>query len=140
MDDPAQAVVAVVDDDPRVLQSLVNLLESSGYAVRRYASAPAFLEDSTLREVDCLIVDVGMPVMDGVELQRLAALKYPNLPVMLITGRHELGPAGATGANNRGVFLKPFDGLELVQAVAVAIQDARDAGRRRDSRVSPASE
>jgi FixJ family two-component response regulator len=135
MDDPAQAVVAVVDDDPRVLQSLVNLLESSGYAVRRYASAPAFLEDSMLCEVDCLIVDVGMPVMDGVELQRLAAVKYPNLPVMLITGRHELGSAGATAANNRGLFLKPFDGLELIWAVAVAIRDAR-----RGSTGAPASE
>jgi FixJ family two-component response regulator len=103
--------------------------------VRRYASAPAFLEDSMLREVDCLIVDVGMPVMDGVELQRLAAVKYPNLPVMLITGRHELGSAGATAANNRGLFLKPFDGLELIWAVAVAIRDAR-----RGSTGAPASE
>lgn len=127
MSNSAQAVVAVVDDDPRVLQSLENLLESSGYAVRRYASAAAFLEDPVLRMVDCLIADVGMPVMDGVELQRLAATRYPNLPVMLITGRHELGPAGATAANNRGIFLKPFDGLELLQAVAVAIQDARRA-------------
>jgi FixJ family two-component response regulator len=135
MDDPEQALVAVVDDDPRVLQSLENLLESSGYDVRRYASAAAFLEDSMLRKVDCLIVDVGMPVMDGVELQRLAAVKYPNLPVMLITGRHELGSAGATAANNRGVFLKPFDGLELIQAVAVAVQNAR-----RGSSGVPASE
>jgi FixJ family two-component response regulator len=125
MCDPAQAVVAVVDDDPRVLQSLENLLESSGYAVRRYASAAAFLGDSMLREVDCLIADVGMPVMDGVELQRLAAIENPDLPVMLITGRHELGSAGAMAANNRGIFLKPFDGLELIRAVAVAIQDAR---------------
>jgi hypothetical protein len=44
---------------------------------------------------------------------------------MLITGRHELGTAGAMAANNRGIFLKPFDGLELLQAVAVAIQYAR---------------
>jgi FixJ family two-component response regulator len=124
MSDPAVAVVAVVDDDPRVLQSLENLLESSGYAVRRYASAAAFLEDPMLRVVDCLIADVGMPVMDGVALQRLAAIKYPNLPVMLITGRHELGPAGAMAANNRGIFIKPFDGLELLEAVAGAIQAA----------------
>jgi len=125
MSNSAQAVVAVVDDDPRVLQSLENLLESSGYAVRRYASAAAFLEDPLLRVIDCLIADVGMPIIDGVELQRLAATKYPNLPVMLITGRHELGTAGAMAANNRGIFLKPFDGLELLQAVAVAIQYAR---------------
>jgi FixJ family two-component response regulator len=124
MSDPAVAIVAVVDDDPRVLQSLENLLESSGYAVRRYASAAAFLEDPMLRVVDCLIADVGMPVMDGVALQRLAAIKYPNLPVMLITGRHELGPAGAMAANNRGIFIKPFDGLELLEAVAGAIQAA----------------
>jgi FixJ family two-component response regulator len=120
-----KAVIAVVDDDPRVLMSLENLLESSGFAVRRYASAAAFLEDAMRLVVDCLIADVGMPMMDGVELQRLAALKYPNLPVMLITGRHELASAGAAAANNRGIFLKPFDGLELIQAVAGAIQDAR---------------
>ena len=64
-------------------------------------------------------------MMDGVELQRLAAIKYPDLPVMLITGRHELAPAGAAAANNRGIFLKPFDGLALIRAVAFAIQDAR---------------
>ena len=139
MSPPDQAVVAVVDDDPRVLQSLENLLESSGYAVRSYASAAAFLEDPVLSEVDCLIVDVGMPVMDGVELQRLAATKYPNLPVMLITGRHEFAPAEAMAANNRGIFLKPFDGLALVQAVAVAIQDARGI-RCRHYRVPPGSE
>jgi FixJ family two-component response regulator len=136
---PLQALVAVVDDDPRVLQSLENLLESSGFAVRRYASGAAFLDDPMRHEIDCLIVDVGMPVMDGVELQRLAALKFPNLPVVLVTGRHELGSAGATAANNRGIFLKPFDGLELLQAVAVAIQDVRRSPAGPGSPAGPAA-
>ena len=67
-DHPRRFVIAVVDDDRRILESLEMLLASADYDVRLFSSATALLESGGLREIDCLISDVGMPVMDGFEL------------------------------------------------------------------------
>jgi FixJ family two-component response regulator len=61
---PRRLVIAVVDDDRSVLESLEMLLASAEYDVRSCSAATALLESGTLREIDCLISDVGMPVMD----------------------------------------------------------------------------
>ena len=62
----ANCVVAVVDDDNRVLRSLGNLLASAGYAVRLYSSAESFAtRDGALAELDCLVSDIGIPGVDG---------------------------------------------------------------------------
>ena len=82
-------VVAVVDDDPRLLESLEDLLESAGYAARSFSSAGSLLA-SGLSGVDLLITDIGMPGMDGFELRDLVKKARPDLPVFLITGRHEI--------------------------------------------------
>src|SRR5262249_33902708 len=83
-------VVAIVDDDARLLESLADLLESTGHSARPFASAKALLEDACFPEIDCLITDIGMPFIDGFELQRLARVARPMLPVILITGRPEI--------------------------------------------------
>ena len=67
-DHPRRSIVAAVDDDQRILESLELLLESADYDVRLFSSATALLESGGLREIDCLISDIGMPVMDGFEL------------------------------------------------------------------------
>ena len=69
-DHPRRSVIAAVDDDQRILRSLELLLESADYDVRLFSSATALLESGGLREIDCLISDIGMPVMDGFELVR----------------------------------------------------------------------
>ena len=89
-DDPRRSIIAVVDDDQRILESLEILLESADYDVRPFPSATALLESGGLREIDCLISDVGMPVMDGFELARAIQAARPGLPVILITGRPDL--------------------------------------------------
>jgi FixJ family two-component response regulator len=117
-------VVAVVDDDPRILESLENLLESAGDDVRLFPSAKALLENCGFAAIDCLISDIGMPVMDGLELQQLAHAARPELPVILITGRDDADQALAAQQGGRGFFRKPFDAQELLAAVSKALPAA----------------
>jgi FixJ family two-component response regulator len=117
-----RSIVAVVDDDFRVLESLEDLLESAGHSVRPFPSARALLEDDCLSEIDCLIADIGMPVIDGFELQRMARDARPELPVILITGRHEVADQRRAMAHGyQGFFQKPFNGPALLAAITDAL-------------------
>jgi FixJ family two-component response regulator len=110
-------VVAVVDDDYRVLESLEDLLESAGYGVRLFASAEQFL-DTAVAEVDCVISDIGMPGKDGFALQQIIRNFRPTLPVILITGRYEFATAQHEAARGgRPLFEKPFDTRRLLAAI-----------------------
>jgi FixJ family two-component response regulator len=123
-DQPTGFVIAVVDDDQRILESLEIFLESADYAVRSFASAKALLESGRLAKVDCLISDIDMPVMDGFQLLRVVRAERPELPVILITGHPEtLDRLSSSGADRYRVFKKPFDGQELLTAVSDALRD-----------------
>ncbi|MCA1439387.1 response regulator [Ensifer sp. IC4062] len=115
----SKTVVAVVDDDQRVLESLKDLLESAGHTVRAFSSPHALLNSDALPEIDCLITDVGMPGMDGFELKRVMTEKRPGLPVILITGRLEI-PQPPEAKHTR-FFRKPFDGQALLAAIGDAL-------------------
>jgi FixJ family two-component response regulator len=111
-------LVAVVDDDHGILQSLEYLLESAYYTVRRFTSAIALLESGCLREVDCLISDIDMPGIDGFELLQLVEAARPGLPTILITGYPDrLERMPLLGSIRPRVFTKPFRGPELLAAV-----------------------
>ncbi|MBZ9799571.1 MULTISPECIES: response regulator [unclassified Mesorhizobium] len=119
-------VVAIVDDDPRLLESLENLLESAGYAPRSFSSAGSLLV-SGLSDVDLLITDIGMPGTDGFELRDLVKKTRADLPVFLITGRHEIADQyRAKGIS--GFFRKPFDGQALLAAVSEALRNQETEG------------
>jgi len=114
-------VIAAVDDDPRVLESLENLFESAGYVVRIFLSAKALI-DAGSSDIDCLITDIGMPAMDGFELHDYVKKARPDLPVFLITGRHEIGDQQRARAKDiSGFFRKPFNGPALLAAVGNAL-------------------
>jgi FixJ family two-component response regulator len=119
----ANCVVAVVDDDNRVLKSLGNLLQSAGYAVRLYSSAEKLLQlDGGLVELDCLVSDIGIPGVDGFELQRVAKAAKPGLSVILITGRDDLAKqASMSGSRADALLLKPFEGSDLLAAISKAL-------------------
>ena len=114
-------VVAVVDDDPRLLESLEELLESAGYVARSFSSARQLLI-SGLSGLDVLITDIGMLGMNGFELRDLVKRTRPELPVFLITGRHEIADQGrAQGIS--GFFRKPFDAQALLAAVGDSLRN-----------------
>lgn len=116
------SVVAVVDDDPLILESLQDLLESAGHTVRPFSSAEALLRSDVLSHIHCLISDIAMPGLDGVELQSCVQGLRPELPVILMTGRQELAERQRAVASVAGrVFVKPFDADELLAAVARAL-------------------
>ena len=104
-----KSIIAVVDDDPRVLESLENLFESAGYAVHTFSSAEALM-DRGLSDIDCLVTDIGLPAMDGFDLHDAVKKARPELPVFLITGRHEIGDQQRASAKDiSGFFRKPFE-------------------------------
>jgi FixJ family two-component response regulator len=111
-------VIAVVDDDRRVLESLESLLESSGLTVRLFESAEQFIASGSLKDVDCLISDIGMPVLSGLELLTIVRQQYASLPVILITGRAtEKGEEYYLEQGAQRFFHKPFDGRALLGAL-----------------------
>lgn len=115
-------VIAVVDDDPRLLASLKNLFESAGYGVCTFSTAKALL-GTELSGIDCIITDICMPAMDGFQLRDIVKKLRPDLPVFLITGRHEIADrrrVNTTGIG--GFFRKPFDWPKLVTAVDDALR------------------
>jgi FixJ family two-component response regulator len=114
-------MVAVVDDDPRIRESLEDLLESAQYDVRVHSSGRSLLV-SGLSNIDCLITDIGMPVMDGFELRDRVRQLRPKLPVFLITGRRDLALTRQDdGQGETKLFSKPFDGPALIAAIANAL-------------------
>jgi FixJ family two-component response regulator len=113
-------LVAVVDDDHAMMQSLKDLLEAGGCAVRLFASAAALLESADFVRVDCLVSDVCMPGMDGWQLEAAANRRRPELPIIFITG-HDDVPFPGSGNVRRTLFRKPFNGQLLLEAVARAM-------------------
>jgi FixJ family two-component response regulator len=120
----AKQIVAAVDDDFRVRESLESLIESAGYEPVVFSSAEEFLQSGTLTTATCVITDVRMPGMDGIELQRRIRLEHPTLPVVFITAHKSSDEIRQQALDEGAVdFLyKPFNPahvLELMQAAAV---------------------
>jgi len=127
-------LVAVVDDDRSIRESLEDLLESAGYAVRIYSSASALLQSGDLAEIACLISDIQMSPIDGFELLKRARKEKPGLPVILITGRDD---AWNLSRGHCLLFAKPFDGQQMLEAVNDAVRRARqNSGQRVTSAAS----
>jgi len=115
-------IVALVDDDPGILASLGSLLQSAGHVVCPFASAAALLQSPRLEVIDCLISDIHLPVMDGVELMRAVHARLPNVPVILITGDPERLHRLPVGCGHYRCFEKPFDSQALLTAVIDAVR------------------
>jgi FixJ family two-component response regulator len=127
MADELISVVAAVDDDFRVRESIASLLESAGYAPLVFSSAEEFLDSGALAAATCVITDVRMPGMDGIELQRRIRLERPKLPVILISARHD--PEIRQTALYEGaldVLFKPFDGSDLLKIIQSALTNSQE--------------
>jgi FixJ family two-component response regulator len=125
------AIVVGVDDDRRVLESLDSLMATAGYVVLLFSSAEDFLQSGRLVAAACVIADVRMPGMDGIEMQRRIRVARPELPIIFISAhcddavRRQALDGGAIG------FLhKPFDPVDLLAIIG----DALKAEQNNDTR------
>jgi FixJ family two-component response regulator len=131
MNTPASKVF-LVDDDPAVLKALRRLLRAAGFEVCAYASAPAFLEEHDAAAPGCAVVDLAMPGLTGLELQRVLASSGCERPIVFITGRGDI-PASVQAMKAGAVdFLtKPFDDKVLLSAIRAALEKDQRARQLR---------
>jgi FixJ family two-component response regulator len=118
-DSLSKVLIAVVEDDRHLLVALESLLESAGYEVLPYLSGEDFLVSDRLQDINCLISDIGLPGINGIELLRVVHASHPCLPVIIITAHCE--PAllqAAMDAGARETFVKPLHNAELLNAIA----------------------
>jgi two-component system response regulator FixJ len=119
-------LIHVVDDDPSVCESLAFLLESAGFAVHAHTSATEFLRAVSDRTVGCVLTDVQMPELNGLELQRRMTERGIRLPVIVMTGHGDVPIAvEALKAGATDFLEKPFEDEQLLAAVTNAIAISR---------------
>ena len=119
-------IVVAVDDDFRVRESLQSLIESAGYEPVVFSSAEEFLQSGTLTAATCVITDVRMPGIDGIELQRRIKLERPDLPVIFISAHNHAEIRQKVLDDGAFDFLfKPFNAADLLEAIQAALAKVR---------------
>jgi FixJ family two-component response regulator len=123
-------LIAIIDDDESMREAIKGLMRSLGYSVEAVASAQEFLSSRHVRRTSCLIADMQMPGMTGLELyQRLSNSGKP-IPTILITAYPDDGVRErALSAGIVGYLSKPFEQDDLLACVRSALMHARSAGR-----------
>ena len=132
---PSSQIVHVIDDDADVRHSLSFLLSTAGLAVQVHESAVAFLKMLPGVEGGCIVTDVRMPGMDGIELQRRLQSQKNSIPVIVMTGHGDIALAvEAMKAGAVDFIEKPFDDEVLIAAIKSAL-----ARKRQQSALDPAA-
>jgi FixJ family two-component response regulator len=126
-----QPIIYVLDDDHRVREALSNLLSSLGLRVEVFASAAEYLQFKKPDAPACLILDLELPGMSGLELQQEIAGDY-SPPIVFVTGHGDVpSSVRAMKAGAIEFLLKPFDNQELLRSIDVAIVQDREARVKR---------
>jgi FixJ family two-component response regulator len=129
MEEPAPTVY-LVDDDPDLLKALARLLQSAEMKVATYASAQAFLDGHDRSAPGCVVLDLAMPGLNGLQLQRALEQEGCPLPIVFLTGRGDIATTVQAMKHGATNFLtKPVDDTELLAAIQEAL--ATDQERRR---------
>lgn len=133
----SETIVYVIDDDDAVRDSLAFLLESADLTVRTYESALQFLEQASRLEAGCIVTDIRMPEMTGLDLVRHLNAQGSSLPVIVITGHGDVPLAvEAMRAGVADFIEKPFDDEVMLTALRRALDISRnhaeEAAERRD--------
>lgn len=120
---PNPPVISIIDDDGSVRAATYNLVRSLGYVVHTFASAGEFLRSPHLNDTSCVITDVQMPVMSGLELQAHLLAEGSRVPFIFITAfSAEDARAQALKAGARCFLTKPFTGEALINCLDVALR------------------
>jgi FixJ family two-component response regulator len=115
-------VIAIVDDDESFRRATASFVRSLGYVAAAFASGEAFLQSDRLDEADCLITDVQMPGMTGLELQSRLRGQGKRLPIIFVTAFPELKARGQALADGAVAFLgKPFNDQKLITCLNEAL-------------------
>ena len=115
-------VIAIVDDDESLRRATMSFIRSLGYAVLQFASAEAFLRSDRLHHADCVISDLQMPGMNGIELQNKLIVQGHHLPIIFISAFSEMrARAQALAAGAIGFLAKPFSDEELIACLNKAL-------------------
>jgi FixJ family two-component response regulator len=108
-------IISVIDDDESFRTALVGLLRSLGYGAHAFASAAEFIKSGEEGSCDCIITDVCMPKMSGLDLIQLLTTRGSTVPVIMVTGRPEPGlEARASAAGAVCLLMKPFEDDALI--------------------------
>ena len=129
---PRKGTVYIVEDDKSFLKSMERLLRAAGYRVAASASAHSFLARTSIRRPACLLLDVQLPDIDGLNLQQRLIESGSSLPVIFMTGHGNI-PMSVQAMKKGAVdFLpKPFEARDLLNAVAISLElDTR--GRKKE--------
>jgi len=130
-----EPLVVLVDDDPAVLDSLQLLLEAEGFAVETFANARGLLERYPQGPEGCVVSDVRMPEMDGLELLQAIAARGAAPPVIMITGHGDVPMAVRAMKQGAVDFIeKPFDPELLVASIRSALRSAERSGAGDETR------
>ncbi len=119
----AQRLVCVVEDDEPLRLALASLLRSFGYRTSCYESAEDFLKSPTIESARCIITDIQMPGLSGIQMKQILSARNVDTPVIMITARVEEEihvRAKACGAF--AIFRKPFESKALIECVDQALQ------------------
>ena len=120
---PKAPLIAIVDDDESIRDTTKDLLESAGYSAAVFARAASLLKSRRLSQVCCLIADMRMPKMTGLELHQHLVASNRGIPTILMTAYpDERAQARAINANVVGYLIKPFAADELLACVRRAVQ------------------
>jgi FixJ family two-component response regulator len=123
INDLKRALVAVVDDDESVRESLPDLLNEFGFAAQAFSSAEEFLAFGSLEQTKCLILDVAMPGMTGLDLQRELNDRERKIPIIFITGQKDWEIQDRAFEQGAVSFLfKPFSDTVLLEALNKAVR------------------
>ncbi len=127
-----EAVVFVVDDDVSVREALGNLVRSEGIRVQTFASAQDFLTYRRPEMPSCLVLDVGLPDLSGLDVQKRLAEINIEIPIIFITGRGDVPTSvRAMKAGAIEFLTKPFNNADLLEAIRQAIKRDRTARHQR---------
>jgi len=124
-------MIHIVDDEEAIRRSAGFMLKTSGYAVLTYASGDAFLQAAKDVEPGCVLLDVRMPGMDGLEVQKAMAERGIAMPVVVLTGHGDITVAVRAMKGGAVDFIeKPFEKVVLLTAITAAFERLDDAGAR----------
>jgi FixJ family two-component response regulator len=119
---PHTPVIAIVDDDESFLQATISFVRSLGYSAAAFPSADAFLNSNAVEDTDCLITDLQMPGMSGIELQNYLLAQGNRVPVIFVTAFPETEARGdALRAGAVGFLGKPFGDESLISYLNKAL-------------------